>query len=130
MFQDTKAFSSFSTDDIEKTKEFYGKTLGLDIKDGEMGVLDLTLPGGGIVMIYPKENHEAASFTVLNFPVDDIVAAVKQLKDKGIKLEKYDMGEEFKPDENGIYRGSENGSGPDIAWFKDPSDNVIAVMAE
>jgi len=129
MFRDSEAFSSFSTDNIDAAKEFYGGTLGLDAKIGEMGVLRISVPGGGMVMIYPKEDHKAATFTVLNFLVDDIDAAVDALKDKGIELERYDMGE-FKPDEKGIYRGKKQKMGPDIAWFSDPAGNILSVIAK
>jgi predicted enzyme related to lactoylglutathione lyase len=128
MFKDSEAFSSFSTDDINAAKEFYGGTLGLDTKIGEMGVLRISVPGGGTVMIYPKQDHKAATFTVLNFGVNDIDAAVDALKEKGIELERYDMGE-FKADEKGIYRGKEQKMGPDIAWFTDPAGNILSVIA-
>ena len=128
MFRDSEAFSSFSTNDIEAAREFYGGVLGLNAEVAEMGVLRLGVPGGGTVMIYPKEDHKAATFTVLNFGVNDIDAAVDALKEKGIELERYDMGE-FKPDEKGIYRGKQQNMGPDIAWFTDPAGNILSVIA-
>jgi len=129
MFKNSEAFSSFSTDDIEAAREFYGDLLGLDAKVAEMGVLRISVPGGGMVMIYPKDDHKPASFTVLNFLVDDIDAAVDRLKQKGIELERYDMGE-FKADEKGIYRGKAQKMGPDIAWFTDPAGNILSVIAK
>lgn len=128
MFADSEAFSSFSTNDIGAAKDFYGGTLGLDAEIAEMGVLRLGLPGGGTVMIYPKEDHKPATFTVLNFGVNDIDAAVDALTECGIELERYDLGD-FKPDERGIYRGKKNGTGPDIAWFTDPAGNILSVIA-
>jgi predicted enzyme related to lactoylglutathione lyase len=129
MFKNSEAFSSFSSDDIEAAREFYGDVLGLDAKVAEMGVLRISLSGGGTVMIYPKDDHKPASFTVLNFLVDDIDSAVDRLKQKGIALERYDMGE-FKPDEKGIYRGKRQNMGPDIAWFTDPAGNILSVIAK
>lgn len=123
MFKSTKAFSSFSVDDIEKAKEFYSKALGLDVKDNPMGVLELQVAGSNDIMIYPKPNHEPATFTVLNFPVDDIDKAVDDLTAKGIVFEQYDG--DIKTDEKGISRDSR---GPKIAWFKDPAGNIISVL--
>ena len=129
MFKDTKAFSSFSVNDTEKARSFYQDTLGLNVNKIEMGggygLLELDVTGGSKVMIYPKPNHTPATFTVLNFPVDDLDKTVDELIAKGIKFEQYDMGD-IKTDEKGIARG--NGMGPDIAWFTDPSGNIIAVM--
>jgi predicted enzyme related to lactoylglutathione lyase len=121
----SKAFSGFSVNDIEKAKKFYGETLGLDVSE-HMGLLNLNFSSGQKVIIYPKPNHVAATFTVLNFPVDDIETAVDQLGKKGIVFEKYDM-PDLKTDKNGIAHSPE-GKGPDIAWFKDPAGNILSVL--
>jgi catechol 2,3-dioxygenase-like lactoylglutathione lyase family enzyme len=120
MFRDTHGFSGFSTNDIAKAKEFYGKTLGVEVTE-ENGMLTLHLAGGGTVLIYPKENHEPASFTVLNFPVDDVDKAVDGLTQAGVEFERYEGAEQ---DERGIHRGE----GPPIAWFKDPAGNIVSVL--
>jgi len=120
-----KTFSGFSVNDLQKAKEFYSKTLGVDVTENEMGVLDLKLPGGNAAIIYPKPNHEPATFTVLNFVVEDLDKAVDELTAAGVKFEQYDFGE-MKTDEKGIVRG--NGHGPDIAWFKDPAGNILSVL--
>jgi predicted enzyme related to lactoylglutathione lyase len=122
MLNTTEVFSSFSVDDTQKAKEFYGTTLGLKVKDDEMGTLALKA-GDTTVMIYPKPDHEPASFTVLNFPVDDVEETVAELNGKGIKFEHYDM-PDLKTDEKGINRGE----GPVIAWFKDPAGNILSVL--
>ena len=121
MFKDSKAFSGYSSNDIPAAKQFYGETLGLNVTD-EMGGLGLHLTGGGEVFIYPKEDHVPATFTVLNFPVDDIGAAVDKLAAAGVAFERYDG---FDQDEKGIARGDE---GPAIAWFKDPAGNILSVL--
>lgn len=127
MFKDSKTFSSFSTNDLEKAKKFYSDVLGLDVVEmKDMGLLQLRLAGGGSVMIYPKENHTPATFTVLNFPVSDIDKAVDELTGKGVQFERY---EGFEQDEKGIARGGED-RGPSIAWFKDPAGNILAVLEE
>jgi predicted enzyme related to lactoylglutathione lyase len=125
MFKNTKAFSSFSSDDLMKAKEFYGQTLGLEVSETKEG-LALRLAGGGQVFIYPKPNHEPATFTVLNFRVNDIDQAVDQLKKLGVSFEHYDG--EMKTDEKGIFRGAARGEGPNIAWFKDPAGNILSVL--
>lgn len=122
MFKNTKAFSSFSAPDIPKAKQFYGEILGLEVSEAN-GLLTLLLAGGGIVMIYPKSNHAPASFTVLNFPVEDLEAAVDELAKRGVKFERYDM-PDTKVDQKGIHRGQ----GPDIAWFRDPAGNILSVL--
>lgn len=119
------AFSGFSVDDIDAAREFYGTTLGLDVQPNPMGFLDLRLPGGGSVLIYSKPNHEPATFTILNFDVADIDAAVDELIARGVETKIY-SDEEFPSDHRGIVRGG--GEGPDIAWFRDPAGNVLAVM--
>ena len=125
MFKDSKAFSTFSADDIPRAKQFYGEILGLNVSD-EMGGLGLHLAGGGEVFVYPKDDHVPASFTVLNFPVDDVDAAVDQLTAAGVSFERY---EGFDQDEKGIARGGE-GKGPTIAWFKDPAGNILSVLSD
>ena len=129
MLGSSKAFSSFSVDNIEKSKKFYQDTLGLETKTVSMGIdlLGLHTPGNNPIMIYPKEDHQPATFTVLNFPVDNLDKTVDELIGKGIKFEQYDM-EQMKTDEKGILRG--NGHGPDIAWFKDPAGNIVSLIEE
>jgi catechol 2,3-dioxygenase-like lactoylglutathione lyase family enzyme len=121
MFADTKAFSGFAVDDIDEARRFYGETLGLKISDGPMGILNLELAGGRPTMIYPKPDFEPATYTILNFPVDDVDAAVDELTSRGVEFERYDG---FDQDEKGIAREQ----GPDIAWFKDPAGNILAVL--
>ncbi|MDQ6909625.1 MAG: VOC family protein [Actinomycetota bacterium] len=125
MFKDTQAFSSFSVDDPEAAKKFYGETLGMDISDvPDMGgLLQMSISGGGKVMIYSKPDHAPATFTVLNFPVDDIDAAVDELADRGVDFEIYDEGG-LKTDSKGVMRAN----GPQIAWFRDPAGNVLSVL--
>lgn len=123
MLGNTKPFSSFSVNDLQKAKEFYGETLGIEVKLQPEG-LELHFPGNTI-FIYPKENHVPATFTVLNFPVKDIESAVDDLSKRGVRFEKYDEGE-LKTDEKGIFRGD----GPTIAWFKDPAGNFLSVLEE
>jgi catechol 2,3-dioxygenase-like lactoylglutathione lyase family enzyme len=120
MFRDSHAFSGFSSNDIQKAREFYAQVLGLEVTE-ENGILTLALAGGGRVVIYPKEGHEPASFTVLNFPVEDIDRAVDALAQAGIQFERY---EGFQQDERGIMRED----GPPIAWFKDPAGNILSVL--
>ena len=121
----TGAFSSFSVDNIKNAKEFYGKTLGVDITENDEG-LELNIDESGSVFIYPKEDHEPATFTVLNFAVDDIDDAVDELTDRGVTFESYEG--ELETDEKGIFRGAKNGAGPNIAWFKDPAGNYLSVI--
>lgn len=125
MFKDTKALSSFSVNDLEKAKQFYGQTLGLNVQDGDMGTLLLNIKGGGNILIYPKPNHTPASFTILNFPVKDVEKAVDALTQKGVPFEHYNEGD-LKTDEKGIMRGN----GPVIAWFTDPAGNILSVIQE
>lgn len=127
MFKDTKAFSSFSVDDLEQAKGFYAQTLGLDVSETPEG-LELQIAGGGQVFVYPKPNHEPASFTVLNFPVDDIESAVADLSNRGVHFESYEG--EIQTDEKGIFRGAASGQGPNIAWFKDPAGNILSVLEQ
>ena len=123
MFKDTKAFSGFSVNDIQKAKEFYGQTLVLEISEAH-GLLKLHLAGGTTVLIYPKPNHTPATFTILNFPVDNIEEAVDRLTKSGVRFERYEG--DLKTDENGVFRGG----GPLIAWFKDPAGNILSVLEE
>lgn len=127
MFKDTKAFSSFSVDDLEKAKEFYGEMLGLKVSETKEG-LGLQIAGGGEVFIYPKADHTPATFTILNFPVNDIEKAVAELSSRGVVFESYEG--EMQTDEKGIFRGASRGEGPDIAWFKDPAGNILSVLAQ
>ena len=127
MFSNTKAFSSFSAPDIQKAKEFYGQTLGLEVSETPEG-LALQLAGGGKVFIYPKENHAPATFTVLNFSVNDIDHVVGELAGRGVQFESYEG--EIKTDEKNIFRGAAQGKGPNIAWFKDPAGNILSVLEE
>jgi len=128
MFKDTQAFSGFSVDDLGKAKEFYGKTLGLEVSEDQgMGVLTLKTAGGANIFVYPKDNHEPATFTILNFPVPDIDRAVDQLTEAGVRFERYEVPGQPGPDDKGIYRGE---TGPPIAWFKDPAGNVLSVLED
>lgn len=126
MLKDTNAFSGFSVNDIERAKEFYGGTLGLEVSESN-GMLSLKLGSGSTVLIYPKPNHEPATFTILNFPVADVEKCVDALSDRGVSFEQYDY-PEMKTDEKGIMRGQ--GQGPDIAWFQDPAGNILSVLKD
>lgn len=119
----TKAISGFSVDDIASAKNFYSETLGLKVTDEEMGLIRLHLAGGTEILVYPKPNHEPATYTILNFLVDDIDGTVDELTSRGVEFIKYDG---FPQEENGVMRGN----GPDIAWFTDPAGNVISVLKE
>jgi predicted enzyme related to lactoylglutathione lyase len=127
MFKDAKAFTSFSVNDLAHARDFYGTTLGVKISESMEGV-GLELAGGGRVFIYPKSDHQPATFTILNFGVDNIEAAVDELKQRGIRLESYTG--EIKTDDLGIFRGRQLGHGPDIAWFKDPAGNILSIFEE
>ena len=122
MFKEAKSFSSFSVNDLQKAKEFYGEKLGLDVSQTPEG-LELHTDDN-VVFLYPKPNHTPASFTVLNFSVDDIEAAVDELNSLGINLEHYNL-TDIKTDQRGIARGPH---GPTIAWFKDPAGNILSVL--
>jgi len=124
MLEASKAFSGFSANDIEKAKEFYGKTLGLKVSESH-GLLMLHLAGDNNVLIYPKPNHVPATFTVLNFPVKDVDQAVDELTKRGVRFEIYDL-PDIKTDKKGIMRGK----GPTIAWFKDPAGNILSVLEQ
>jgi catechol 2,3-dioxygenase-like lactoylglutathione lyase family enzyme len=122
MSNDVKAFSSFAVKDLAKTREFYSRTLGLEVTERSEG-LELMLGAGARVFVYPKPDHTPATFTILNLPVPDIDKAVDDLTARGVRFERYDQGE-MKADAKGIYRGR----GPTIAWFKDPSGNILSVL--
>ena len=120
MFENTKAYSGFAAPDIEAARRFYADTLGVRVTE-EHGMLTLHLAGGERpTLIYPKPDHAPANYTILNFPVDDVEAAVDGLAERGVSFERYDGMEQ---DERGIARGQ----GPDIAWFKDPAGNILSV---
>ena len=127
MFKDTHAFSSFSVNDLQKAMEFYGQTLGLEISETKEG-LGLKIAGGGDVFIYPKPNHQPATFTVLNFKVKNLEAAVDQLSTLGVRFEHYEG--DIKTDEKGIFHGADINQGPTIAWFKDPAGNFLSVIED
>lgn len=129
MLKAVGTFSGVSVDNIVKAREFYVATLGLTLTDDSMG-LNLELPGGAGLFVYEKPDHEPASFTVLNFIVEDIDETIDHLvNDHGVTFERYDnlAGQQ---DERGVLRGKAEGMGPDIAWFKDPAGNVLAVLSE
>jgi catechol 2,3-dioxygenase-like lactoylglutathione lyase family enzyme len=120
MFENTKAFSGFAVDDVDKAREFYSETLGLEVSE-ENGMLTLKIAGDRPTLVYPRPDHTPAEYTILNFPVDDIDRAVDDLTARGVRFEHY---EGFEQDERGIMRGQ----GPPIAWFKDPAGNVLSVI--
>jgi catechol 2,3-dioxygenase-like lactoylglutathione lyase family enzyme len=122
MFTNTEAFSGFAVDDLAKAREFYGETLGIKTSE-EHGLLTLHLAGERPTLVYPKPGHTPAEYTILNFKVDDVEAAVDELAARGVQLERYAGMEQ---DERGIMRGG----GPFIGWFKDPAGNVLAVLQE
>jgi catechol 2,3-dioxygenase-like lactoylglutathione lyase family enzyme len=122
MFANTNAFSGFAVDDVQKAREFYGDALGLKTSE-EHGLLTLHLAGDRPTIVYPKPDHTPADYTILNFPVDDIDEAVDALAARGVSFEKYDG---FDQDDKGIFRGT----GPYIAWFKDPAGNILSVLQE
>jgi predicted enzyme related to lactoylglutathione lyase len=123
MLNPRKAFSSFSVNDIQRAKEFYGKTLGVEVSPGPEGTLELNLAGGTKALMYPKPNHQPATFTVLNFPVDNVEKTVDELNQRGVRFEVYNE-PNLKTDARGISRGN----GPTIAWFKDPAGNILSVL--
>ena len=124
MLSDSKAFSGFAVNDLQKAKEFYGRVLGLSVSESH-GLLRLHLAGGSTVLVYPKPNHSPATFTILNFPVASVDAAVDELTKRGVRFEIYDEGS-LRTDERGVFRGG----GPVIAWFKDPAGNILSVLEE
>jgi catechol 2,3-dioxygenase-like lactoylglutathione lyase family enzyme len=125
MFANTKAYSGFAVDDIQKAREFYGETLGVEtsVLDEENGLLSLHLAGDRDTLVYRKPDFTPATYTILNFAVDDVDKAVDELSARGVRFERYDG---FEQDEKGISRGI----GPDIAWFKDPAGNILSVLQE
>ncbi len=126
MLADSKAFSGFAVDDLQKARAFYGETLGVktSILDGELRLMTLHLAGDRDTLVYEKPDFAPATYTILNFPVDDIDKAVDELAARGVRFERYDG---FPQDEKGISRG---GGGPNIAWFKDPAGNVLSVLEQ
>ena len=124
MLSESKAFSGFSVNDTQKTKQFYGQTLGLEVSESN-GLLTLHLAGDNKVLIYPKPNHVPATFTILNFPVDNVDKAVDELTKRGVHFEIYNL-PDIKTDEKGIMRGK----GPTIAWFKDSAGNILSVLGQ
>jgi catechol 2,3-dioxygenase-like lactoylglutathione lyase family enzyme len=122
MFENTKAFSGFAVDDVGKAREFYGDTLGLETSE-ENGLLTLHIAGDRDTLVYPKEGHTPADYTILNFPVPDIDEAVDELAARGVRFERY---ADFDQDDKGVWRGG----GPNIAWFKDPAGNVLSVLEQ
>ena len=124
MLADSAAFSGFAVPDIEAARQFYGDTLGLraEVNQEMGGMLTLHLGGGADVLVYPKPDHTPATYTVLNFPVDDVEKTVDELTAKGVRFERYDG---FDQDDKGIARGQ----GPDIAWFTDPAGNILSVLS-
>lgn len=123
MLADSAAFSGFAVPDIEAARRFYADTLGLRVEGEEGGLLTLHLGGGTNVLVYPKPDHTPATYTILNFPVDDVEGTVAGLADRGVRFERYE-GTPIETDEQGIFRGG----GPLIAWFKDPAGNVLSVI--
>jgi catechol 2,3-dioxygenase-like lactoylglutathione lyase family enzyme len=124
MFRDSKAYSGFAVKDLDAARSFYKGTLGLEVEDQPMGILGIRLGNGATVMVYPKPDHVPATYTILNFPVSDVDAAVDRLAAAGVRMERY---EGFEQDAKGIARDTE---GPTIAWFTDPSGNILSVLDE
>jgi catechol 2,3-dioxygenase-like lactoylglutathione lyase family enzyme len=122
MLADSKAFSGFAVPDVAQARQFYGETLGLRVSE-ENGMLHLQLAGGRDILVYPRPDHTPASYTILNFPVDDVEGTVDGLTERGVKFERY---QGIDQDDKGIFRGG----GPLIAWFKDPGGNVLSIIAE
>jgi catechol 2,3-dioxygenase-like lactoylglutathione lyase family enzyme len=123
MLNPNRAFSSFSVNDIQKARDFYGKTLGIEVNPGPGGTLVLNIAGSNKALMYPKPNHQPATFTVLNFPVESVEQAVDELSGRGVRFESYNE-PNLKTDARGICRGN----GPTIAWFKDPAGNILSVL--
>lgn len=124
MLANTPAFSGFAVDDLDAAREFYRDTLGLKVTDEEMGILTVHLAPDRPTMIYPKPDFAPATYTILNFQVDDVVAAVDELSSRGVEFERYDG---FDQDDKGIAHTPDGG--PDIAWFKDPAGNILSVLS-
>ena len=128
MLKDCYTFNSFTTDDMEASKKFYAETLGLHVSENEMGILEIKAAGSNSFVIYPRENHQPAMFTVLNFEVNDIVREVEALISKGITFEQYD--DPLKTDAKGICWPLKETDRPTIAWFKDPAGNIVSLVQE
>ena len=129
MLGQTKAFSCFSVSDLQEAKKFYQQTLGLEVtEDTTMSILRLNITGSNGVIIYPKPNHMPATYTVLNFPVSDIDAAVDELTKRGVRFLQYEG--ELQTDEKGIFRSDDKSRGPSIAWFEDPAGNILSVLQQ
>jgi catechol 2,3-dioxygenase-like lactoylglutathione lyase family enzyme len=128
MLKNAYAFSGFAVKELKKAKDFYANVLGLEVIENKMGLLELHLEGNNPIIIYPKPNHSPATFTVLNFKVDDIDKTVDELISKGVVFETY-TGKYIETDSKGISR-SEKGKGPNIAWFKDADGNILSVLAD
>jgi catechol 2,3-dioxygenase-like lactoylglutathione lyase family enzyme len=126
MFENSDAFSGMSSNDLPASRAFYEDVLGLVVEEAGGGMLSVQLPKGGAVLIYPKDDHQPATFTILNFPVEDIDAVVDELIAKGVTMQRYDG---MPQDEKGIARGKAAGQGPDIAWFADPAGNILSVLS-
>jgi len=124
MFDTTKAFSGFAVDDLDAANQFYGETLGIEVRTEDMGILTLRLSGDRVIVIYPKPDFTPATYTILNFPVDDIDAAVDDLTCRGVELTRYDG---FDHDGKGVVRDP---GGPQIAWFTDPAGNILSVLQD
>ena len=124
MLANAETFSSFAVDDLDRAREFYADTLGVKVSDGPMGVLSLDVAGGPSVLVYPKPDFTPATYTVLNFIVDDVDAAVDELAGRGVRFERY---EGFEQDAKGISRDPQ---GPPIAWFTDPAGNILSVLED
>ena len=125
MFRHAKAFSGFSVNDLQQAKQFYSETLGLQVVDNPMGVIELHIEGSNNILVYPKPNHTPATFTILNFPVDNIDEAVDKLTYLGVTFEQYDG--DIQTNERGICR---NPQGPALAWFKDPAGNILSLIEQ
>jgi predicted enzyme related to lactoylglutathione lyase len=122
MLKESKAFSSFSVDDLEKAKKFYGDILQIHVADNPMGLIELHFGEDQKTLIYPKPDHQPATFTVLNFPVENIEKTVDELADQGVRFEQYEY---LHTDSKGISR---NPKGPKVAWFKDPAGNILSLI--
>jgi predicted enzyme related to lactoylglutathione lyase len=125
MFADTPTFSGFAVDDLQQAKEFYGETLGVETKvlDEENGLMQIDFAGDRVTLVYVKGDFVPATYTILNFQVEDVEKAVDELSARGVSFERYD---EFEQDEKGIAHGP----GPEIAWFKDPAGNILSVLGQ
>ncbi|MGH2984228.1 MAG: VOC family protein [Solirubrobacterales bacterium] len=131
MLENSKAYSGFAVEDLKEAQRFYGETLGVktEVIDEENGLMTLHLAGDRPTLVYQQKGTTPASYTILNFPVDDIDKAVDELAGRGVSFERYE-GFPFEQDEKGIARGLATGQGPDVAWFKDPAGNVFSVLQE